>query len=116
MTRYSRSLIFTSSCLKHEFLHALLCCGVTKKSLVLQGKSRFEPDCLPFLTYRISHRKKREQKIKRDVKRGVREPNEQNPFEIFVTVTDIRYTYVILLDCTSVLIIALATTRSRTKY
>lgn len=40
-----------------------------------------------------SHRKKREQKIKRDVKRGVREPNEQNPFEIFVTVTDIRYTY-----------------------
>ncbi|RDB30389.1 RNA cytidine acetyltransferase [Hypsizygus marmoreus] len=40
-----------------------------------------------------SHRKKREAKIKRDVKRGVREPNEQNPFEIFVTVTDIRYTY-----------------------
>ncbi|KAG1849922.1 GNAT acetyltransferase 2-domain-containing protein [Suillus subalutaceus] len=38
-------------------------------------------------------RKKREAKIKRDVKRGVREPNEQNPFEIFVTVTDIRYTY-----------------------
>ncbi|KAG2094228.1 GNAT acetyltransferase 2-domain-containing protein [Suillus discolor] len=38
-------------------------------------------------------RKKREAKIKRDVKRGVREANEQNPFEIFVTVTDIRYTY-----------------------
>ena len=40
-----------------------------------------------------SHRKKREAKIKRDVKSGRREPNEQNPFEIFVTVTDIRYTY-----------------------
>ncbi|KIJ54078.1 hypothetical protein M422DRAFT_25043 [Sphaerobolus stellatus SS14] len=40
-----------------------------------------------------THRKKREAKIKREVKRGVREPNEQNPFEIFVTVTDIRYTY-----------------------
>ncbi|KAJ7194724.1 GNAT acetyltransferase 2-domain-containing protein [Mycena pura] len=40
-----------------------------------------------------SHRKNREAKIKRDVKRGLREPNEQNPFEIFVTVTDIRYTY-----------------------
>ncbi|KZT24613.1 DUF699-domain-containing protein [Neolentinus lepideus HHB14362 ss-1] len=40
-----------------------------------------------------SHRKKREAKIKRDVKRGVRERNEQNPFEIFITVTDIRYTY-----------------------
>ncbi|KAH9479353.1 RNA cytidine acetyltransferase [Psilocybe cubensis] len=40
-----------------------------------------------------SHRKKREAKIKRDVKRGIREANEQDPFEIFVTVTDIRYTY-----------------------
>ncbi|KAF8573560.1 DUF699-domain-containing protein [Ramaria rubella] len=40
-----------------------------------------------------SHRKKREAKIKRDVKRGVREANDQDPFEIFVTVTDIRYTY-----------------------
>ncbi|KAL4073177.1 GNAT acetyltransferase 2-domain-containing protein [Scleroderma yunnanense] len=40
-----------------------------------------------------THRKKREAKIKRDVKRGIREANEQNPFEIFVTVTDIRYTY-----------------------
>ncbi|TIB36930.1 hypothetical protein E3P84_00581 [Wallemia ichthyophaga] len=40
-----------------------------------------------------SHRKKREQKIKRDVKRGIREPNEANPFELFVSVTDIRYTY-----------------------
>jgi len=41
-----------------------------------------------------THRKKREAKIKRDVKRGVREANDQNPFEIFVTVTDIRYTCV----------------------
>ena len=44
------------------------------------------------LILRYSHRKKREAKIKRDVKRGIREPNEQNPFEIFITVTDIRYT------------------------
>ncbi|KAL7418060.1 DUF699-domain-containing protein [Mrakia frigida] len=40
-----------------------------------------------------SHRKKREAKIKRDVKRGIREANEQSPFELFVAVTDIRYTY-----------------------
>ncbi|KAL0578886.1 N-acetyltransferase 10 [Marasmius crinis-equi] len=40
-----------------------------------------------------THRKKMEAKIKRDVKKGIREPNDQNPFEIFVTVTDIRYTY-----------------------
>lgn len=39
------------------------------------------------------HRKKREVKIKRDVEKGIREPNEQNPFEIFVTVIDIRCTY-----------------------
>ena len=43
-----------------------------------------------------SHRKKREAKIKRDVKRGIREANEQDPFELFVTVTDIRYTCVLL--------------------
>lgn len=41
-----------------------------------------------------SHRKKREAKIKRDVKRGIREANEQSPFELFVAVTDIRYTSV----------------------
>ncbi|CAE6382345.1 unnamed protein product [Rhizoctonia solani] len=45
-----------------------------------------------------SHRKKREAKIKRDVKRGIREANEQDPFEIFVTVTDIRYTQVLLTN------------------
>jgi N-acetyltransferase 10 len=43
------------------------------------------------LTSCLSHRKKREAKIKRDVKRGIREANEHNPFEIFITVTDIRY-------------------------
>lgn len=48
------------------------------------------------LTAKPSHRKKREAKIKRDVKRGIREQNEQSPFELFVTVTDIRYTYVFL--------------------
>ncbi|EJT98812.1 N-acetyltransferase Nat10 [Dacryopinax primogenitus] len=40
-----------------------------------------------------SHRKKREAKIKREVKQGRREANEQNPFELFVTLTDIRYCY-----------------------
>jgi hypothetical protein len=40
------------------------------------------------------HLKKREAKIKREVKKGIREPNEQNPFEISVAVTDIRYTWV----------------------
>ena len=43
------------------------------------------------------HRKKREAKIKREIKRGIREANEQDPFEIFITVTDIRYTCVLSL-------------------
>ncbi|KAK9470259.1 GNAT acetyltransferase 2-domain-containing protein [Dipodascopsis tothii] len=40
-----------------------------------------------------SHRKKREQKIKRDVKRGVREANSEDPFELFVSLQNIRYVY-----------------------
>lgn len=47
----------------------------------------------PIVGAHSSHRKKREAKIKRDIKRGVREPNEQDPFELFIAVTDIRYTY-----------------------
>ena len=40
-----------------------------------------------------THRKKREAKIKRDIKRGVRDSDAQDPFELFVGVTDIRYCY-----------------------
>lgn len=40
-----------------------------------------------------THRKKREAKIKRDIKRGVRDADSQDPFELFVGVTDIRYCY-----------------------
>jgi N-acetyltransferase 10 len=41
-----------------------------------------------------SHRKKREAKIKRDIKRGVRDKGDaMDPFELFVSVTDIRYCY-----------------------
>ncbi|KAI1342760.1 GNAT acetyltransferase 2-domain-containing protein [Xylariaceae sp. FL0016] len=40
-----------------------------------------------------SHRKKREQKIKKDVRRGIREPNAEDAFELFVSSQDVRYTY-----------------------
>ncbi|KAJ1957271.1 N-acetyltransferase 10, partial [Dispira parvispora] len=40
-----------------------------------------------------SHRRKREKKIKYEIKKGLREPNEEDPFELFVSVTNIRYTY-----------------------
>lgn len=40
-----------------------------------------------------SHRQKREAKIKRDIKRGVREANSEDPFELFVSLQNIRYVY-----------------------
>ncbi|CAM1504370.1 Fc.00g019610.m01.CDS01 [Cosmosporella sp. VM-42] len=40
-----------------------------------------------------SHRKKREQKIKKEIKRGIREANSEDPFELFVSLHNIRYTY-----------------------
>ncbi|KAJ1914057.1 N-acetyltransferase 10 [Mycoemilia scoparia] len=40
-----------------------------------------------------SHRKKREAKIKREIKKGIRDVNADDPFELFVSSTNIRYTY-----------------------
>lgn len=40
-----------------------------------------------------SHRKKRENKIKKEIKRGTREANSEDPFELFISLNDIRYTY-----------------------
>ncbi|KAK2601645.1 N-acetyltransferase 10 [Conoideocrella luteorostrata] len=40
-----------------------------------------------------SHRKKRETKIKKEIKRGIREANEADAFELFVSLNNIRYTY-----------------------
>lgn len=40
-----------------------------------------------------SNRKKRESHIKRQVKKGQRDVGEMDPFELFVSVTDVRYTY-----------------------
>ena len=32
-------------------------------------------------------------KIKKDIRRGLRQPDEENPFELFLSATDIRYAY-----------------------
>jgi N-acetyltransferase 10 len=40
-----------------------------------------------------SHRQKREAKIKKDIKRGIREANTEDPFELFVSLQNIRYVY-----------------------
>ena len=59
---------------------------------VKQNKSvlwAYKKDLLGF----TSHRKKREQKLKKEVKRGIREANSEDPFELFVTLNNIRYVY-----------------------
>lgn len=40
-----------------------------------------------------SHRKKREKKIKKEVKRGIRDIDTEDPFELFVSTQNIRYVY-----------------------
>ncbi|CAI6080825.1 unnamed protein product [Clonostachys chloroleuca] len=40
-----------------------------------------------------SHRKKREAKIKKEIKKGIREANSEDAFELFVSLHNIRYTY-----------------------
>ncbi|KAI9806904.1 MAG: killer toxin resistant protein [Piccolia ochrophora] len=40
-----------------------------------------------------SHRKKRENKIKKEIKRGIRDANTEDPFELFVSLHNIRYVF-----------------------
>ncbi len=40
-----------------------------------------------------SHRKKREMKIKKEIKRGIRDVNQEDPFELFISLQNIRYVY-----------------------
>ncbi|MCJ1228409.1 killer toxin resistant protein [Toensbergia leucococca] len=59
---------------------------------IKQNKSvlwAYKKDLLGF----TSNRKKRENKIKKEIKRGIREPNTEDPFELFVTLHNIRYVY-----------------------
>ena len=40
-----------------------------------------------------SHRRKREKKIKQEIKRGIRDADTEDPFELFVSTQNIRYVY-----------------------
>lgn len=40
-----------------------------------------------------SHRKKREKKIKNEIKRGIRDVDTEDPFELFVSTQNVRYVY-----------------------
>ena len=59
---------------------------------IKQNKSvlwAYKKDLLGF----TSNRKKREAKIRKEVKRGIRDANTEDPFELFVTLHNIRYVY-----------------------
>lgn len=59
---------------------------------IKQNKSvlwAYKKDLLGF----TSHRKKRENKIKKEIKRGIREANTEDPFELFLALHSIRYVY-----------------------
>ena len=59
---------------------------------IKQNKSvlwAYKKDLLGF----TSHRKKREIKLKKEIKRGIREANTEDPFELFLTLHNIRYVY-----------------------
>src|SRR5438034_4537237 len=59
---------------------------------VKQNKSvlwAYKKDLLGF----TSHRKKREARIRKEIKRGIRYPNTEDPFELFLTLQQIRYVY-----------------------
>ncbi|KAI5304942.1 killer toxin resistant protein [Ascosphaera pollenicola] len=49
----------------------------------------YKKDLLGF----TSHRRKREAKIKKEIKRGVRDPNTEDAFELFISLQNIRYVY-----------------------
>ena len=44
-------------------------------------------------SFHDSHRRKREKKIKKEIKRGIRDANTEDPFELFITLHEIRYVY-----------------------
>ena len=59
---------------------------------IKQNKSvlwAYKKDLLGF----TSHRKKRESKFRKEIKRGIREANTEDPFELFLTLHNIRYVY-----------------------
>ena len=49
----------------------------------------YKKDLLGF----TSHKRKRENKIRKEIKRGIREPNTEDPFELFLALQNIRYVY-----------------------
>ena len=61
----------------------------------LLGFTRYKRDSLPSPspTDSVSHRKKREKKIRSELKRGIRDVDTDDPFELFVSTQSIKYVF-----------------------
>lgn len=66
--------------------------GLQEQAAWIHKVSCDEVKCFCLLIW-SSHRKKRENKIKKEIKRGIRDANTEDPFELFVSLHDIRYVY-----------------------
>ncbi|KAI8827007.1 GNAT acetyltransferase 2-domain-containing protein [Fimicolochytrium jonesii] len=69
---------------------------VTMHFLLAKARVAARPDVLWCYKKELgfsSHRKKRINQIKRQIARGIREADQEDPFELFVSSTSIRYTY-----------------------
>ena len=55
--------------------------------------SKYSADMRHANSHTNSHRKKRENKIRKEIKRGIREANTEDPFELFLSLQNIRYVY-----------------------
>ncbi len=61
------------------------------KYMSTSRKSLLFPQALIFLSF--SHRKKRMKQLSRKIKSGTLDVNEDDPFELFIAATNIRYCY-----------------------
>ncbi|KAF2754112.1 putative nucleolar ATPase Kre33 [Pseudovirgaria hyperparasitica] len=69
-----------------QLYHILLNTDIKLNKSVLWA---YKKDLLQF----SSHRKKREKKIKSDIKRGIRPADSEDPFELFISTQNVRYVY-----------------------
>ena len=58
-----------------------------------QPQAPLLPTAIPCLFAACSHRKKRMRQIKKMMQRGLLDPEQEDPFSLFVASTNIRYCY-----------------------
>lgn len=61
--------------------------------MVLQERIGIFEVSFQLFTLTLSHRQKRAKIIKKQIAKGIRDADQDDPFELFVSSTSIRYTY-----------------------